>query len=215
VKLCLMNPGSKARYDAALRIMLAGGAPKEQPAPGSTDVPKEEAPCSPPEQARAWVIGSAPDCDLVVDQPAVSQHHCRLTQTPRGCFLEDLGSTNGTFLNGRKLTSRMVVCVADTIRLGQNVPLPWPKAIPVSKMRIIRIGAAQDNDVILDLPMVSGHHALIRVDGDVATIEDLGSTNGTAIGASGKKISQATLMPGDVVYLGSHGVPASKLLAGA
>ena len=48
---------------------------------------------------------------------------------------------------------------------------------------MVCIGAAPDNDIVLDLPIVSWHHAVIRIVGDLITIEDLGSTNGTAVGS--------------------------------
>ncbi|MGO9810519.1 MAG: FHA domain-containing protein, partial [Isosphaeraceae bacterium] len=38
-------------------------------------------------------IGSRPDCDLVVNIPSVSGHHCRLTRDETGLVLEDLNST--------------------------------------------------------------------------------------------------------------------------
>jgi pSer/pThr/pTyr-binding forkhead associated (FHA) protein len=212
-KLCLMNPKLKAGYDAALKAHLARG----QAAGGLAAAAPSQPPAWPPpspaaKPLRSWVIGSAAECDLVVDRPTVSRRHCRLTQAPRGCFLEDLNSTNGTFLNGRKVTSRVAVCRNDAIRLGHNVPMPWPEEVPPSKVRLVRIGAAPDNDVILDFPMISWHHAIIRIEGGVATIEDLGSTNGTAVGAAGRKVSQARLSAGDVVYFGSYAARAAQLL---
>ena len=44
-----------------------------------------------------------------------------------------------------------------------------------------RLGAENDNDIILNDPFISGHHARIRWDGAVWWIEDLGSSNGTAV----------------------------------
>ena len=38
--------------------------------------------------------------DIVINDPEVSRHHCRLTRTPGGYTIEDLGSTNGTFITG-------------------------------------------------------------------------------------------------------------------
>src|SRR5262249_8170002 len=52
--------------------------------------------------ARSWLVGRSPDCDLVAAGDGVSARHCRLTATARG-LVEDLGSTNGTFVNGRRV----------------------------------------------------------------------------------------------------------------
>jgi pSer/pThr/pTyr-binding forkhead associated (FHA) protein len=51
----------------------------------------------------SWVIGKAPDCDLIVPKEVVSQKHCRLSVDGGKYILEDLGSTNGTFLNVYRL----------------------------------------------------------------------------------------------------------------
>ena len=54
---------------------------------------------------RSWVIGSRADCDVVVDSPLVSARHCQLTQVADGFLLNDLGSTNGTYVNGVRIAS--------------------------------------------------------------------------------------------------------------
>jgi pSer/pThr/pTyr-binding forkhead associated (FHA) protein len=75
---------------------------------------------------RSWTIGSAAECDLLVDRPTVSARHCRLTRDAEGYALEDLGSSNGTCVNGRRITSSVRVRPQDRITLGADVPLPWP-----------------------------------------------------------------------------------------
>ncbi|HBL32015.1 MAG TPA: hypothetical protein DD490_34770, partial [Acidobacteria bacterium] len=68
--------------------------------------------------------------------------------------------------------------------------------------------------VVLDYPMVSAHHARIVQTAGGLVLEDLGSTNGTALGAPAEKIKKAPLAPTDTVYFGSLPVPASRLLGG-
>jgi len=46
------------------------------------------------------VIGSSPDCDLVIEDPSISRRHCQLSLDERGIRLRDLGSKNGTFIGG-------------------------------------------------------------------------------------------------------------------
>ena len=49
-------------------------------------------------------IGSAPDNDYIIsDDPYVSAHHCRIHKNPQAYWLQDFGSTNGTWMDGRKI----------------------------------------------------------------------------------------------------------------
>jgi pSer/pThr/pTyr-binding forkhead associated (FHA) protein len=92
--------------------------------------------------------------------------------------------------------------------------MPWPAEIPPSTARLIRIGAASDNDVVLDLPIISRNHALLWLEKDSAILQDLDSTNGTAIDSPSNKVRQANLSADQTVYFGSHAVAAAKLLEG-
>jgi len=165
---------------------------------------------------QSWVIGAAEDCDIVVDEATVSGHHCRLSRTHGGFILEDLGSSNGTFVNRDRIRVSTNVAKGDRITLGRTVPMPWPDATEPSKpgAGTIRIGRLAENDVVLDYPMVSGCHAQVVKDSAGTWIEDLGSTNGTSLGSPRNKIRRAKLSAGDVVYFGSLRVPASRLVSG-
>lgn len=165
---------------------------------------------------RQWTIGAAADCELVVDQETVSGHHCRLQQTADGFVLEDLGSTNGTFVNGQRITRSTAVNRSDRVTLGATIPMPWPELPqePKPQPGAVRIGRHPDNDIVLDYPAVSAHHAQLVREADSLWIEDLGSTNGTAIGRPDNKIQRGPITADDVVYFGSLRVPASRLLTG-
>ncbi len=51
----------------------------------------------------SFTIGRKPDNDIVLEHTTVSGHHCKVYSAGGTFFVEDLGSTNGTFLNGKKV----------------------------------------------------------------------------------------------------------------
>ncbi|MBC7817212.1 MAG: FHA domain-containing protein, partial [Planctomycetaceae bacterium] len=81
---------------------------------------------------KTWLVGSGTDCDVVVPHPNVSANHCRLTRSATGFVLEDLQSSNGTFVNGVRLVEPMAVSRQDQITLGRSVKMPWPGSTPVA-----------------------------------------------------------------------------------
>jgi ABC transport system ATP-binding/permease protein len=180
----------------------------------------------------SWVIGRSNDCDLVVAESSVSSRHCRLTQQANGFTVEDLNSTNGTFVNGARIEPSKPVSVpyGARITLGSRVEMPWPPmpASPggraetiesppppprPSSPRTITIGRAPDSDVQIDLPIVSWNHALVTFENGKYFIEDRNSRNGTSIGQIGNRIQRAVLDPAADVFLGSYKIAAAKLLA--
>jgi len=65
-------------------------------------------------------IGRATGAQFVVDAPLVSRLHCRLTLSPEGALtVEDLDSTNGTYVNGRRVEHPTPLVPSDTLRVGR------------------------------------------------------------------------------------------------
>lgn len=159
----------------------------------------------------SWVIGGGAECDVVVDSPLASSRHCRLSRTADGYILDDLGSTNGTYVDGVRITSSMRVTPGNQITLGRTVPMPWPADV----VRYITIGRREENDVVLHDPRVSSRHArLIVVVGSQILIEDLGSANGTFINSPDRRVNAAVpMLDTDIVCFGTFAVPAAQLLS--
>lgn len=68
--------------------------------------------------ARRTRIGRASGCELQIDSGSVSRHHALVLVGPREAIIEDLNSTNGVLVNGRKV-SRQVLSDGDAVTIGE------------------------------------------------------------------------------------------------
>ncbi len=64
------------------------------------------------------IIGRSPDCDVVISDSTVSAHHAKLTKKEENWIIEDLNSTNGTFVDNEKI-SKSYLTGGEIIRLGK------------------------------------------------------------------------------------------------
>lgn len=93
-------------------------------------------------------IGSRPDSDLHLEDPTVSRKHAEISRTAEGFLLQDLGSTNGTFLNGVRVdraylrggavvtvgeTSMVFSAGADDAMRGERTPSTFGQMVAVSE----------------------------------------------------------------------------------
>jgi len=65
-------------------------------------------------------IGRAADSDIVIDDNMVSRHHARLDMQANAYVLTDLGSTNGTWVNGRRISTPVPLQASDSVRFGER-----------------------------------------------------------------------------------------------
>ncbi|HEY66677.1 MAG TPA: FHA domain-containing protein [Thermoflexia bacterium] len=70
-------------------------------------------------------LGRDPGNDIVIGNPQVSRQHARITRQGGLMVIEDLGSTNGTFVNGMRLTGPHTLANGDVIGLGDAVTLTY------------------------------------------------------------------------------------------
>ena len=66
-------------------------------------------------------VGRAPRADFVVDAALVSRLHCRLAAGAGEIEAVDLESTNGTYVNGQRITAPTTIGLADTLRIGKTI----------------------------------------------------------------------------------------------
>ncbi|MEA3350593.1 MAG: FHA domain-containing protein [Chloroflexota bacterium] len=86
------------------------------------------------------IVGREPSADISIDVAEISRQHTRLRLEANGYMIEDLGSTNGTFVNGRRLSGPHLLRPGERIQLGEAVTLAYqvahdPDATLVSPVR--------------------------------------------------------------------------------
>jgi pSer/pThr/pTyr-binding forkhead associated (FHA) protein len=67
-----------------------------------------------------FLIGRGADCDLRLPIADISRHHCIIRVGPDEATLMDLGSSNGTYINGQRIRSQTVLHTGDVLRVGDQ-----------------------------------------------------------------------------------------------
>ncbi|MBK8167224.1 MAG: FHA domain-containing protein [bacterium] len=174
------------------------------------------------------LIGRAADCGLVCQVAGISRHHARIARRRGAWQLEDLGSANGTALDGRPVTGSVPLKQGAVIRLGASVTYRFeilgaatatrPSVLDpffclqlkpttggrtfVLRRSISVVGRNAEADLRLDSPQISGIHARILRRGGRVLLRDTSSRNGTTV--NGETVHEARLRPGDRVAFGDQ-----------
>jgi ABC-type multidrug transport system ATPase subunit/pSer/pThr/pTyr-binding forkhead associated (FHA) protein len=170
-------------------------------------------------------IGRTTDNDLTVNHPQVSKRHARLQLTPAGYQITDQGSTNGLTYDGQRISSKTLqdgdlvylnaeVALQFCAHLGlvpavSQVPPLATQQINLDGQETFNLGRSSQNDIVLDHPQVSRHHAMLERLGGRYRLRDLKSSNGIFV--NGDKVDKdAWLKQGDEIRIG----PFRLILAG-
>jgi pSer/pThr/pTyr-binding forkhead associated (FHA) protein len=177
------------------------------------------------------VLGRDPGIAVPVTKEGVSRRHARILLEEGEYVLEDLGSTNGTFLNGQQV-ARDRLRHLDVIGLGKAVDLIFllrpDEAKTLKKVGVIDAALIRDAPGATPDPLPTGevtlgratacnivsnqgavskiHCRIVRTQSQVS-VEDLGSANGTFV--NGERTMTAVLQDGDT--LGLAGVEVFKV----
>ena len=173
-------------------------------------------------------IGAARDADIRILAEGVSRNHARLWQEGDTFWIEDTGSTNGTFVSGIRVSKERVHHL-DVVTLGRAVDLIFlvregtsatpapPGGIVGVKLTAmdgpeagqtflvpkgeITLGRAESNNVVVASRAVSKVHARIERGSGVVTLRDLDSVNGTLVNDT-RIVDTVVLGPRDRICLG-------------
>ncbi|MEN8040720.1 MAG: FHA domain-containing protein [Actinomycetota bacterium] len=99
------NPGVRAHSTAAELVVLTGESETERVRI----------------RAQGHVIGRSADSDIRISDPYSSEFHARVGIQDGHVVVHDLGSTNGTYVNGRRVTSPTSVTRGDTVQIGKTI----------------------------------------------------------------------------------------------
>lgn len=171
-------------------------------------------------------IGRADNNDIVLNKHTVSSTHALIQFVGSNFQIEDLGSGNGTQVNGNRLQAHTPVALAngDVISVdvykfrfglgngttprsvpaqlvdantGQNVILPQPMLLNTAN---IRIGRTANNELVINRDTISSNHAVIEFVNGQFQVTDLNSGNGTKV--NGKRLQAHQPQPlanGDMI----------------
>jgi hypothetical protein len=71
--------------------------------------------------SRPSVLGRSDDADIVIDDPYASEFHLRVGLQAGDLVVHDLGSTNGTYVNGRRVTVPTSLAKGDALQIGKTI----------------------------------------------------------------------------------------------
>jgi FHA domain-containing protein len=110
-----VEPPSPRRREQALPDLRAGVDPRLEVVAAMGHEPGTSF-----DVGRGATLGRSNGADINVDDPFASSAHARIFQRGDYMYVEDMGSTNGTYLNGRQIRSAERLKVADKIRIGDT-----------------------------------------------------------------------------------------------
>ena len=139
------HPLPADQWYAALRRKGKKGA-VEPAAAGPAPAPAQPRRHAVSEAQGALTIGRRQDNDIVIADPTISTHHARILRNGEKFFIEDLGSTNGTFVNSKRLRNLVEIYPQSDIRLAnQQLYLDF------SLMQQDQLGVSTDGSIYLDV----------------------------------------------------------------
>lgn len=105
-----------------------------------------------------FIVGREQECQIRPDSEFVSRHHCVLLLDQFTLRIRDLGSKNGTHVNGRRITGDVVLCHDDMVSIGEmtmQIDLIDPKrAVPTIDPALVGTGFFDGNTLPAEMPQV-------------------------------------------------------------
>jgi pSer/pThr/pTyr-binding forkhead associated (FHA) protein len=95
------------------------------------------------------VLGRDPTCEVFINDAEVSRHHAKFVYSEAGYLVQDMGSTNGTFIEGKRLRGEPVLLTpGQTVIIGSNVVLVYEATMNTGDPLGTMVSAASDTQQI-------------------------------------------------------------------
>jgi FHA domain len=148
-------------------------------------------------------LGRRPYNDIVIDNLAVSGEHAVLLAVGDDVFIEDLNSTNGTYINGKAI-KKQLLAHNDTVEIGKyRIKFLTEEVADYEKTMVLRPGAFGAAPVVVPPPTVQSLPASIKVlNGGAAGREVLLTKVVTTVGKPGTQVASIAKRP--TGYVLSH-----------
>jgi pSer/pThr/pTyr-binding forkhead associated (FHA) protein len=91
-----------------------------------------------------YIIGRTPDNDLHIDSKFVSRHHAQIVTTFEGSWVEDLNSTNGVFVRGKRVR-RHRLAEGDVVKIGRH-ELAYSRATRAEALAGAKVDSDESED---------------------------------------------------------------------
>lgn len=119
----------------------------------------------PTESSGEIVVGRLPGCGLPIDSPLISREHARLLITAEGIWLEDLKSTNGTWVNGSRINTRVLLQPGDRVSFASFVFVFSGTALePAEAGNRVRVAAYDLTKTVTDRTTGEPRNLLTEID---------------------------------------------------
>lgn len=230
-----LQPGSDAGRRTFADISLAGAIPrtppKEQAVPSEAPLDEPASPSQPTPTTSSVSLGYATSNDIVATTPTVSGRHARIYVQDGRYTIEDQGSTNGTWVDGARVT-RAILAPGSVISLGSHRVLfdddlraridakiaaaAERSDVGLAPGTVIRVGRAPDNDVAIEASTVANAHATLTVlpSGDGYVVVPLLDGAPVFLNSRSNRVeTRATVYVEDIIFLGGYRLPVARIPA--
>jgi len=166
-------------------------------------------------------IGRDKSNDIEINEPRISRNHALICALGNDLYeIKDLGSSNGTFVNGERISQKIITssdkvevatCLVNWYVAFNETGIHQQESIIQEELfakisKTITIGSSLESDIVLSSDFVSNRHATISIlkNGDYY-IQDLDSSNGTYV--NGTKVKAKNFTKTDIVKIASVDLP--------